>query len=355
MSILASIRPELQSLQPYRAAEQVDDTIRLNANEAPWSSAGDAFRRPLNRYPEVRPGGLAATLADAYGCAADNLVITRGSSEGIDLLIRIFCRAGEDTIVTATPTFSMYRHYARVQGASIVELATAPEDDFAIDVDALLNACDATTRMVFLCSPNNPTGKTIPRQNLERILSSCRNRAAVVVDEAYIEFSDQPSVVDLLKDYDNLIILRTLSKALACAGARCGSVIANPAVTNILAAVQAPYALATPVVECVENALADGGFAKAAKWVTEIRNQRAGLIEQLGNMPFVERVWHSDGNFFLVRVTDASALLEHCATRGILLRSFADDLQGCLRITVGSNDENQQLLLALRDFADITR
>lgn len=355
MSILASIRPELQSLQPYRAAEQVEDTIRLNANEAPWSSAGDSFRRPLNRYPEVRPGKLAATLAAVYGCAADNLLITRGTSEGIDLLIRIFCRAGEDAIVTATPTFSMYRHYARVQGAKVVECTAAPEDDFAIDVDALLRACDATTRIVFLCSPNNPTGTTIPRQDLERILAACRNRAAVVVDEAYIEFSDQRSVVDLLEAYDNLIVLRTLSKALACAGARCGSVIANAKVTNILAAVQAPYALATPVVECVENALADGGFGKAREWVAEIRKQRVALMDQVGNLPYVERIWPSDGNFFLIRAAAAPALIDYCTTRGILLRSFVDDLQGCIRITVGSREENHQLLLVLREFEDIAR
>ena len=146
MSILECIRPELQSLRPYPAAEQVDDTIRLNANEAPWTSNGDGFRRPLNRYPEVRPGKLGQSLAKIYNCAADNLVITRGTSEGIDLLIRIFCRAGEESIGITTPTFSMYRHYARVQGARIIECPAFAARDFVIDVEAMLSACDDSTR-----------------------------------------------------------------------------------------------------------------------------------------------------------------------------------------------------------------
>ena len=294
-------------------------------------------------------------LASTYGCTTDNLVITRGTSEGIDLLIRVFCRDGKDSIVTTTPTFSMYRHYAQVQGARVIEFATAADDDFAVDVAALLSACDDTTRIVFLCSPNNPTGNTIPRADLERILDACRDRAAVVVDEAYIEFSADRSVVELLQTFDNLIVLRTLSKALACAGARCGCVIANPAVATVLAAVQAPYALATPVVECVENALADDGFAKAGRWVAEICQQREELIRQVNEFSFVERTWPSDANFFLVKVTNAPELLEHCTAQGVLLRGFTSDLENCIRITVGSKDENLRLLQILRDYSGAQR
>jgi histidinol-phosphate aminotransferase len=350
VSIFECLRPELQTLQPYEAAEQVDDTIRLNANEAPWNSAGGIFRRPLNRYPEVRPGQLADILAKAYGCTPANLVITRGSSEGIDLLIRSFCRAGKDSIVTTTPTFSMYRHYARIQEARVIECRVTPENNFAIDIDALLAACDDSTRIVFLCSPNNPTGNTIARADLERVLDSCRDRAAVVVDEAYIEFSAERSVIELLETFDNLIVLRTLSKALACAGARCGCVIANPAVARVMAAVQAPYALATPVVECVENTFADDGFAKAGRRAAAISQQRDELIGQVCELPFVEKAWPSDANFFLVKVKGAAALLEHCATEGILLRGFTNDLSDCIRITVGSREENLRLLQVMRQF-----
>jgi histidinol-phosphate aminotransferase len=172
----------------------------------------------------------------------------------------------------------------------------------------------------------------------------------VVVDEAYIEFSEQRSVVELLAEFDNLIVLRTLSKALACAGARCGSVIAAVPVARVLAAVQAPYALSTPVVECVENALEDGGFNKSRQWIGEVIQERAELVTRLAEYDFVEKIWPSDANFFLIRVADAKAVVAHCAAQGILIRNFADDLVDCIRITVGSHGENQRLLDVLRSY-----
>jgi len=347
LSILQCIRPELRSLRPYQAAEQVDDTIRLNANEAPWSASADNFRRPLNRYPEVRPARLSKMLAEIYGCDTSNLVITRGTSEGIDLLIRVFCGADRDSIVTVTPTFSMYRHYAAVQGARVIDFAVSPDNDFAIDVDALMAVCDETVRIVFLCSPNNPTGNSLARADLVRILQRCEKQAAVVVDEAYVEYSEHASVVDLLADYENLIVLRTLSKALGCAGARCGSVIAAEAATNVLAAVQSPYALATPVVECIENALADNGFSAASQRAAETCRERLELVRAIKELRLVEYVWPSDANFFLMRVADAPKVMRHCASHGVLLRDFGKDMPGCIRVSVGSPTENRRLLEVL--------
>ncbi|MGI9273171.1 MAG: histidinol-phosphate transaminase [Woeseiaceae bacterium] len=349
MSIVKLARPEIQELTPYGAAAQVKNTVRLNANEVPWTRNGDTFRRPLNRYPEVRPARLGVALAEHYGCAPDNLLVTRGTSEGIDLLIRAFCRAGIDSVATPAPTFSMYRHYAKVQGARLIEIGTTRDNDFAVDVDALLAACDDSTRLVFLCSPNNPTGNLIPRDDLIRILEARRDRSAVVVDEAYIEFSDAASTVDLLDQFDNLIVLRTLSKALACAGARCGSVIGSVEVIDMLAAVQAPYALATPVVESVENALQSEGFQEADKYALEIVLERDKLMAELRNMSFVQRVWPSAANFFLIEVQDVAGLLQHCSERNILLRYFGGDLADCIRITVGSREENKRLLMAFNE------
>ena len=349
MSVLDSIRPEIRSLRPYEAAEQVDDTIRLNANEAPWSDPASQFRRPLNRYPEVRPMLLRKLLADFYNCPEECLVVTRGTSEGIDLLIRVFCEAGQDALLTVAPTFSMYKHYAKVQGARLLEFTTSADNDFAVDVDALLASCDESVRLLFLCSPNNPTGNSLPTSDLVRLLESLPN-VAVVVDEAYIEFSAQDSVVGLLDQFPNLIVLRTLSKALACAGARCGSVIAAREIIEIVAAVQAPYALATPVVECVENALRDDGFEKSEQWAAEIVAQRTLLMDGVARLPFVEKVWPSDANFFLCQMRSAKEVLAHCASRGVLLRNFDKDLASCIRITVGSADENHRLLEVLREF-----
>ncbi len=344
MSIVKLARPEIQALRPYTAAAQVNDTIRLNANEAPWTSRDDHFRRPLNRYPEVRPVRLAALLAERYGCATENLIVTRGTSEGIDLLIRVFCRAGQDSILTPTPTFSMYRHYAEVQGARLIECATSREQDFAIDIDALLAACDDTTRLIFVCSPNNPTGNLVPSDDLVRLLEARGNRSAVVVDEAYIEFAEQSSVVELMDRFENLIVLRTLSKALAHAGARCGSVLAAKPVIEMLAAVQAPYALATPVVECIETALQSENLDEADQYAQDIVAERDKLLATIAKFTFVQRVWPSAANFFLVRISDAATVLEHCSKHGILLRYFGGDLSDCIRITVGSAEENRRLL-----------
>ncbi|MDJ0709739.1 MAG: aminotransferase class I/II-fold pyridoxal phosphate-dependent enzyme, partial [Woeseiaceae bacterium] len=254
MSIVKLARPEIQALHAYEAAAQVDDTIRLNANESPRRSPVGSFRRPLNRYPEVRPQQLQRALAERFGCAFDELLVTRGSSEAIDLVIRTFCRARIDSVLVTSPSFSMYRHYAEVQGANLIEVKTRPEQDFAVDIDAILEACDDSTRLIFICSPNNPTGTTLARDELERLLRARGGASAIVVDEAYVEFGSNDSVTGLLSQYDNLLVLRTLSKALGFAGARCGAVAGPAAVVRMLGAVQAPYALATPVVECVEDA-----------------------------------------------------------------------------------------------------
>ncbi len=350
MSIVELARPEIQALRPYSAAEQVDDTVRLNANEAPESSDAGRFRRPLNRYPEVRPTRLQRELAARFGCAQDELLVTRGSSEAIDLIIRTFCRAGVDNIVTHAPSFSMYRHYADVQGASVTEVQTRGEQDFRIDVDALLAACGSTTRLIFVCSPNNPTGTTLPVADLEKLLRGRSESSVVVVDEAYIEFAGVPSVAHMLERHSNLLVLRTLSKALGFAGARCGAVIGPAAVVSMLNAVQAPYALATPVVECVEDAL--GNAEAAAASVDRIVDERERLRRRFSDFEVITRVWPSAANFLLVRFKDAGAVMRHCESRKILLRHFGGDLGDCIRISIGSPGENDRLLQALEAFAE---
>ena len=347
MSIVKLVRPEIQALHAYDAAEQVDDTIRLNANESPRRNALGKFRRPLNRYPEVRPQQLQRALATRFGCAPEQLLVTRGSSEAIDLVIRAFCRAGEDSVLVTSPSFSMYRHYAEVQGAKLIEVATLAEQDFAIDVDAIIAACDSSTQLIFVCSPNNPTGTTLPRAELERLLQARGDDSAVVVDEAYIEFGDKPSAIELLNRYSNLLVLRTLSKALGFAGVRCGAVAGPVDVVRLLSAVQAPYALATPVVECVEDAMQDEQLELAEQTVREIIAERERVSAALADYGFVSRVWPSDANFLLIRVDDATQVMRRCQEQNVLLRHFGGDLDDCIRITIGSAEENNQLLQAL--------
>ena len=351
MSVTALARPEIRRLDPYDAAAQVDDTVRLNANESPVPCAVGGFRRPLNRYPEVRPAGLQARLAERFGCEVPQLLVTRGSSEAIDLLIRTFCRAGTDSILTPSPSFSMYRHYATIQDAEVIEVPMPAEQDFAFDVGAALDACDDNTRILFVCSPNNPTGTPLPRTSLLRLLDSRAQQSVVVVDEAYIEFGNQPSVVDLLDRYPNLVVLRTLSKALGFAGARCGAVIGSTEVVRMLNAVQAPYALATPVVECVEDALGDAALRKAEDAVLQIIVERDRVMQRVAQYAFVDKIWPSEANFFLVRVADADQILARCAEQKVLLRGFKGDLADCLRISIGSPDDNERLFVALDTIA----
>ena len=352
MSIAMLARPEIRALSPYKAAEQVDDTVRLNANESPVAKSVGDYRRPLNRYPEVRPQQLQRMLANRYGCSTNQLLVTRGSSEAIDLLVRTFCRAGIDSVVIPSPTFSMYRHYAEVQGAIAIEVENAASDDFTIDVDAVLSACNDTSRLIFVCSPNNPTGMSLPRADLLRLLNERSDRSAVVIDEAYIEFSPEDSSIDFLDKYPNLIVLRTLSKALGFAGARCGAVVAAAEIIAMLNAVQAPYALATPVIECVEDALLSDQAEDSATAITEIVAERDRLLSEVSRFSWVQKVWPSDANFFLIRVGNAGVIMRYCENRKILLRHFGGALANCIRITVGSRSENDRLLQVLDTFTE---
>lgn len=348
MSIRDLARPEIRALEPYHAATQVADTVRLNANEAPWSSAVGAYRRPLNRYPEIRPAALQRALAAHYGCAPEQLLVTRGSSEAIDLLIRVFCRTGVDGVLTMAPSFAMYGHYAAVQGARFREIPGDPRKDFAVLGRDLIAACDESTRAIFICSPNNPTGTLYPRDALLEVLDAKRARAAVIIDEAYIEFAGVPSAVELLHEFPNLIVLRTLSKALALAGARCGAVIAAPEIIDLLNAVQAPYALATPVVEIVESALENATLEKAQRRIREIVAERERMRIALAEFSCVERVWPSSANFLLLQVADPQGLVETARKNGVLLRYFGGNLKHCVRVTVGSRSENDRVLDVLR-------
>ena len=334
---------------------RIDDAVRLNANEAPWTSGRDRFRRPLNRYPEVRPARLRSSLAGRFGCDERELLVTRGSSEAIDLLIRSFCTAGVDNVVTTHPTFSMYAHYALVQGVEHRPVALDPADDFRFDADRVVDACDDDTKLVFVCSPNNPTGTVVPGDTIVALAQRLEGAAAVVVDEAYVEFAASGSLVERLHDIDNLIVLRTLSKALAYAGARCGAVIGPTDVISMLDAVQAPYALATPVVECVEDALEAEWLREAETRVAGIVAERERLVDALSRYPFVDYVWPSEANFLLVRFDDVDRLLDATREANVLLRYFGPPMVDCVRITIGSPGENEQLLACLDAMKDETR
>ncbi len=345
MTIETLARPEIRTLNAYQSAVQVNGALRLHANEAPTATDSDS----LNRYPEIRPTELQSRLAERFGVSRNNLLVTRGSSEAIDLLIRTFCRAGQDNIVITPPTFSMYRVYADIQGAETISCPLLSDEDFTLDVDSLTGCCTALSKLIFICSPNNPSGNIVPRSDIVRILTARKNESIVVVDEAYVEFSDTESMADLVTEHDNLVVLRTLSKALALAGARCGAVIGNATLIRILNGVLPPYALATPTIDCVMRALSSDGDKAGTLRIREIVAERERMTKQLTNKSCVKKVWPSEANFLLVRFRHPGEIRERLEQEKILIRDFSDkpELENCARITIGNPNENDRLLAAL--------
>jgi len=352
MSVLARIRPDLAEFRAYASARSggLDARVLLNANEAPH----DAWRasRGRNRYPDPQPAVLRARLAALYGVSPDRLWIGRGSDEAIDLLLRAFCRAGRDNIVTPAPTFGMYRVGARLQGAACREVALDADRGFVLDPERLLARVDADTKLVIVCSPNNPTG-TPWHSALAFLAERLDGRALLVVDEAYVEFADAPSATALLDRHENIAILRTLSKAHALAGARIGALIAPAALAAFIGRIAAPYPLPSPSIELALAALEPAALEATRVRIGAIRSERERLRASLAGLRGVRAVWPSEANFVLARFDDARAAFDGALAAGVLVRDVSDQLglAGCLRITVGAAAENAALLGALDEAA----
>lgn len=350
MSVLDLLREDLRDFAGYSSArkEAAGGRILLNANESPWAAAGDTLG--LNRYPEPQPPALLARLAELYGVAPERLLVGRGSDEAIDLLVRALCRAGQDSVLISPPTFGMYQVCARVQGAEVQRVPLRPEDGFMLDVDAVLAAVTPSTRIVFVCSPNNPTGQLVPRAALERLVEALRGRALLVIDEAYAEFADEPAGVALSAGNDHVAVLRTLSKAYALAGARIGVLIADPALIRVLRAIMAPYPLPTPSVDAALRALAPSALALAQSRIGLVREERRRMAHALAALPGVRAVLPSDANFLAVAFDDAQAVYRAALAAGIVLRvpTAGVGLDGYLRLSIGTPSENDAVLALLR-------
>lgn len=338
-SVLSLVRPEILALAPYSSArkESTGGRVWLDANENPLTPHAGAPR--LNRYPDPQPPELVARLASLYGVAPAQLLVTRGSDEGIDLLLRAFCRSGRDSIVITPPTYGMYAVAAGIQGAAIRTAPLERDQDFALDVGAVLAAVDAPVKLVFLCSPNNPTGQLLARDSVLNLVRSLAGRAVVVVDEAYGEFTSEPSFAEELPDHANLVVLRTLSKAFGLAGARVGATLAAPEVIGVLQKIIAPYPIPTPVAHAALEALAPHAIAAARRSALELVDGRRELAAALTRLPFVKKVWPSDANFLLVAVDDSARLMALARAAGLIIRDRSKDIPNTVRITVGSPDE----------------
>lgn len=350
MTVLSIVRPEIRKMSAYEAATQFDQFVRLNANEAFWNDEDNAG---LNRYPEVRPTQLRRVMARHYGVGCDTVLVTRGSSEAIDVITRTFCRSNIDNIVLSSPTFGMYKVYAELQGAKTISVPTRINDQFQIDVDQLLSAADEYSKLIFICSPNNPTGRSVSRSDIARLIDARRGRSVIVVDEAYIEFSEHESVSNMTAEFDNLIVLRTTSKAMALAGTRCGCAIANQEVIQVLDSVLPPYSIPTPVSERVVAALAPHRVLVNEESIRQTTKRRQDLTIALQRLPVVKNVVPSDANFLLAKFVDATRVFQACIDAGILLRdvSAVAGLENCLRISIGSEQESEQLLSTLQSMS----
>jgi histidinol-phosphate aminotransferase len=342
-SVLDLARPDLRALRPYQPGDWEPGMTRLNANESPWRLPSDPTARGLNVYPPPRPAELREALAGYYGTSIANLLVTRGSSEAIDVLIRGFCRADRDSILITPPTFDMYRVYATIQAAAIQRAPLLAQQDFAFDFDAVLAAVDGSTRIVLV----------IDRGDLAALAEALEGRALLVVDAAYQDYADDQGLDALRTRFEHVVVLRTLSKFVALAGARCGVVLASPVVIDFLENVLPPYQFPTPSIEIVLEALKPESLAVARERVADTLAERKRLTGALTALENVIEVYPSQANFVLARLKDRDAFVAAARHGGVLVRTFNGDptLANCVRITVGLPDDNTRLLEAVANGA----
>lgn len=337
--VLKLARPNILGLEAYSTAR--DDCgsnrpeIFLDANENPYNNG-------INRYPDPHQKALKSRISEIKGIAAGSLFLGNGSDEAIDLVYRVFCEPGESNTVSIAPSYGMYEVAAAMNDVEFRKVRLRP--DFSMDTEAMLAATDSKTRLMFICSPNNPTGNSFPAEQIEELLE--RFGGVVVLDEAYIDFSVMPSLASLVKRYPNLIVLQTLSKAWGMAGLRIGLAIADPAVIALMSKVKYPYNIN---VLAQKMALMKLDEAAKDKAVAEIVGQRFRLEKELAKCPEVKGIYSSDANFLLVRFENPDEVYERLLAGGVIVRnrSKVPGCEGCLRITVGTPAENDRLLRLL--------
>lgn len=341
-------RASVQAIEPYASARRSmsGGAVWLNANEnalAPSYQLNGCF----NRYPSCQPASLVQAYASYAGVQPEQVLVSRGADEGIELLIRSFCEPVEDRIAICPPTYGMYAISAQSNQVATVTVPLLP--DFTLDTDALMQ-CNA--KLVFICSPNNPTGDLIPRQQIIEVLEHFHGEALVVVDEAYIEFAMQASVIDLLATYPHLVILRTLSKAFALAGLRCGFTLAAPEVIQALKQMIAPYPIAEPVAQIATQALSEQGIAAMQQSVATINQLRDAFSQFVASQPGVVTVWPSNANYVLLQVEDAADCVSALQAEGILIRnqSAQRGLSEVVRVSIGNPEEMQALQQAMQRY-----
>lgn len=343
-SINAYVRSSIAALTPYSTARDEykgELGVFLDANESPYENG-------YNRYPDPHQKALKAQVAAIKGVAAENIFIGNGSDEAIDMVFRVFCEPRLDNVVAIAPSYGMYKVAAAINDVEIREVALGEE--YSLPVEALLAAADKNTKALFLCSPNNPTANSFPREELMRLVDEMD--CMVVVDEAYIDFADAESLKSEIESHPNLIVLQTMSKAWAMAGLRVGLALADKRVVELFSQVKYPYNINVATMSIVSGLLAKGVDSEVA----EIKAQRSVVAEELARLSFVGKVYPSDANFLLVKVEDADAVYDYLIADGIIVRNRnrVKGCEGCLRITIGVKSENDKLINSLKRYEERT-
>jgi len=337
------LRNNIRRLVPYSSARDEfkgEANVFLDANE---NSLGSPLTRWYNRYPDPLQWKLKEALSRVKGIAPQHIFLGNGSDECIDILYRAFCVPGKDNVIINPPTYGMYEVSAHINDVEVRRATLL--DDFQLDLVHLENLADENTKIIWICSPNNPTANSMNRQDVEVILNNFPG--LVVIDEAYINFSRHRSFIQELPDYPNLVVLQTMSKAWGLAGLRLGMAFASEAIIDVYNKVKPPYNISQATQELALQAL--GETEQVNDMIRALVSMREGLCRQLATLPVVKKIYPSDANFLLVKVTDARAVYHYLLDKGIVVRdrSKVELCEGCLRITVGTEQENEELLEAL--------
>lgn len=339
-TIESLVRANIAALQPYSTARDEYEGelgVFLDANESP-------FNNGYNRYPDPHQKQLKERLSEIKGVPSQNIFVGNGSDEAIDLVFRVFCEPRKDNVVAITPSYGMYKVAAAMNDVELREVAL--RDNFALPTEELLAAADEHTKAIFLCSPNNPTGNSFPREEMLRLVNEFEG--LVVVDEAYIDFAEAESLKSEIFNRPNLIILQTLSKAWAMAGLRLGLALADERIVALFSQVKYPYNINIAAQQIVMQLL----MYPIDEDLAEIKSQRTEVAEELAKLPFVKHIYPSDANFLLVKVDDADAVYNYLIADKIIVRNRnrVKGCEGCLRITIGLGGENVKLIESLKRY-----
>lgn len=336
-------RPNIWNLAPYSSARNEyagrEAHVFLDANENPYNA-------PFNRYPDPLQLELKAVISKVKGVAVENIFLGNGSDEPIDLVYRCFCRPGIDNVVAIEPTYGMYRVCADINDTEYRPVLL--DEHYQITADKLLAATDPHTKLIWICSPNNPTGNNIIREEIVRTID--RFEGIVIVDEAYSDFSSQKTLRSELSEHPNLVVLNTMSKAWGCAAIRLGMAFASQLIVDIFNKVKYPYNINLLTQQQALEALKDP--FEVDKWVKILLEERRRMIDAFRLLPICQEVFPTDANFFLARMTDAKRIYDYLVDRGIIVRNRnkVQLCQNCLRITIGTKTENGELIAALRQY-----